>query len=300
MRPQTRLQLAQHLRQHGAVSRADAARIGLSDNQLAFAVERGELHRPRRSLYVSPATRQDTLQQISEDVVSWQPRAYACRAAALFVHGVTVRAVPFKREILSPFMNGPERPEPPAVHRTRQLRDLDVTTITGIPVTTIERTVIDLGAELNEIDLISLLDHVIVRSLTSQAKMHNRATALRAGRRGVAGLARLTHPDAAKLFFSRLERLGAPLLQQAGLVAPTFNAIPIACPRAKRCDVVSEADRIVIEWDGLRFHSSPESRQADNDKGNALAGRYRLLRFTWRDVIGRPGYVVATVSATRR
>lgn len=40
----------------------------------------------------------------------------------------------------------------------------------------------------------------------------------------------------------------------------------------------------------------PEARQADNRKGNALAGRYHLLRFTWRDVFDRAGYVIATAA----
>lgn len=300
MRRSHRILLARQLRARGALNRGAAHQLGLTDHQLRTAVANGELERPRPSVYVARSVRRDVVQQLMEDVASWQPRAVVSHSAALALHGIRFGAVPFRRELTSPLLNGPERPRPPLVHRTRSLPDEDVTAVDGVPVTTVARTVVDLAPRLTAVARITLLDHVIVKGKATQAEMHACADRLRRGRRGVAELAALTEPDAAAQFFSRLERLGAPLLAQAGLVAPGFNVVPDRAPAALRCDVVSEADAIVVEWDGLRFHSSPASRQADNDKGNALAGRYHLLRFTWRDVMARSFYVVATVRRTRQ
>jgi hypothetical protein len=63
-----------------------------------------------------------------------------------------------------------------------------------------------------------------------------------------------------------------------------------------RVDVAYVAERVVVEADGRRWHSSPEAFQADRERDNLaqLAG-WTILRFTWEDVIRRPEYVAATV-----
>ncbi|HUG85778.1 MAG TPA: hypothetical protein VMM13_14535 [Euzebya sp.] len=296
MTPELRDLLAEELRTHGAVRRDDALALGLTDGDLAAAVLRGELRRERTGNYVSTAVRESRIQTIRQDVAAMRPRAYAAGAAALCLHDPDQRIVVFRREILIPSLNGPERPVPPIVHRTRYLPAEDVTTVADIRTTTIRRTVVDLAARLSLVDRLSLLDRVIMKGLTSQADMFERASDLANGRCGVSDLAEATRPDAAAVFFSKLERLGAPLLMRAGLEDVQFNVVPRRAPGAKRCDAVSEKYKTVVEWDGLRFHSSPEARQADNLKGNALAGRYHLLRFTWRDVMDRAGYVIATTA----
>lgn len=54
--------------------------------------------------------------------------------------------------------------------------------------------------------------------------------------------------------------------------------------------------RVVIEVDGLAYHSDAETFGRDRVKQNALImARYRILRFTWRDLTEHPDRVIATV-----
>jgi very-short-patch-repair endonuclease len=54
--------------------------------------------------------------------------------------------------------------------------------------------------------------------------------------------------------------------------------------------------RIAIEADGRSAHDGPDALHQDRFRQNVLklAG-WVVLRFTWADVLRRPGYVVATV-----
>jgi very-short-patch-repair endonuclease len=54
--------------------------------------------------------------------------------------------------------------------------------------------------------------------------------------------------------------------------------------------------RVAVEVDGWAFHTGRERFQRDRTKQNALtAAGWTVLRFTWADLVDRPGYVVATI-----
>jgi very-short-patch-repair endonuclease len=54
---------------------------------------------------------------------------------------------------------------------------------------------------------------------------------------------------------------------------------------------------LVLEGDGFEFHSGRKAYRDDRERGNALAERgYVLLRFTWEDVYGRPGWILGQVA----
>ncbi len=61
-------------------------------------------------------------------------------------------------------------------------------------------------------------------------------------------------------------------------------------------DVVFDRARLVLEVDGLAFHTTPEQFQRDRERQNRLvAAGWTVLRFTWRDLTTRPAYVLASV-----
>ena len=63
-------------------------------------------------------------------------------------------------------------------------------------------------------------------------------------------------------------------------------------------DFVLDQARLVIELDGWAFHTSPDRFQRDRRRQNRLvAAGWTVLRFTWRDLTERPGYVIATIRA---
>jgi very-short-patch-repair endonuclease len=54
--------------------------------------------------------------------------------------------------------------------------------------------------------------------------------------------------------------------------------------------------RLVVEADGFAFHADRGSYRRDRERQNDLERLgWRVLRFTWEDVQGRPEYVVALV-----
>jgi len=63
-------------------------------------------------------------------------------------------------------------------------------------------------------------------------------------------------------------------------------------------DIVFDILKLVVEVDGWAFHTTPERFQRDRGRQNRLvAAGWTVLRFTWRDLVERPGYVLATIRA---
>jgi very-short-patch-repair endonuclease len=63
-----------------------------------------------------------------------------------------------------------------------------------------------------------------------------------------------------------------------------------------RVDFCFEAERVVIECDGRRWHDPDDARTKDRHRDNGLArARWLVLRFTWDEVRNSAGYVLACV-----
>ena len=89
------------------------------------------------------------------------------------------------------------------------------------------------------------------------------------------------------------ETVGRVVLEDAGLqVEPQVRIRGVG-----RVDLLVEG-RLVVEVDGFAYHSDRQRFAADRRRDAALlAMGYRVLRFTWMDVVTRPDYVVAMVRA---
>ena len=61
-------------------------------------------------------------------------------------------------------------------------------------------------------------------------------------------------------------------------------------------DLAFPAARVAVEVDGWAWHVDVERFRADRRKGNDLAAAgWDLLRYTWHDLDGEPGRVVAEI-----
>jgi len=61
-------------------------------------------------------------------------------------------------------------------------------------------------------------------------------------------------------------------------------------------DIVFEILKLVVEVDGWAFHTTPDRFHRDRERQNRLvAAGWTVLRFTWRDLVERPEYVLATI-----
>ena len=94
---------------------------------------------------------------------------------------------------------------------------------------------------------------------------------------------------------SPLERRGASLLRIGGLPEPEFE-YPIPWDSDRRFDVAFPRDTLAIEWDSRRWHELSEAFSRDRERDRqALLHGWRVVRFTWSDVVEHPGEVVETV-----
>jgi len=183
------------------------------------------------------------------------------------------------------------------VHARRRLDAQDVTTVDGIPVTTISRTLIDLAEVLAHQQLTKVLSEA-ERQRTLDVKAIEEALERLRGRRGPgttklrAALEELAN-HGATLTRSPLEDRFLPLLEAHDLPRPATNAYVAGY----ECDAVWRAQRVAVELDGWDAHKTRRAFQHDRTKGNAIqAAGYALLRFTHADVVRRPREVVTDVA----
>ena len=168
------------------------------------------------------------------------------------------------------------------IHQSRHIESEDHD---GLPVTPLERTLLDLADVLNPRQLeiaINQADHDLdYRKL--QALLLNAN-----GRRGITPLndALRAHELGKTLTESMLEEAFLQLLRDEGFEQPRTQVHLLGW----RCDFAWPHHRIVIETDGARWHSKRE-RDAQKDRELRRAG-WTVDRVSYRQVFFRPAEVV--------
>jgi very-short-patch-repair endonuclease len=172
-------------------------------------------------------------------------------------------------------------------HRRSNLRDVDVVTHHGIPVTTPVATLVDLAATvrtgdleraINEADRLELVDPVQLRVALDGVPR----------RPGVGQLRRVLDQWTFALTRSELERRFLPIARAAGLPKPRT----LADVNGFEVDFYWPQLGLVVETDGLRYHRTPAQQARDRlrDQAHAVAG-LTPLRFTHAQIAYQPRYV---------
>jgi very-short-patch-repair endonuclease len=193
------------------------------------------------------------------------------------------------------------RPDGAVVHRSRDLDPEMAAWRDGIPVTTPLRMLLDLGAVVNAYWVSRAVEKCVVEKLlTVKAARAELDRLARKGRRGAGVLRRVlddwpvgeVRPD------SVLEVRFARLCKRANLPKPVFQFDLIVGGRRRRLDFAYPSSRLAIEVDGFATRTDRRVFQEDRRRQNDLiAAGWRVLRFTWHDVLHRPEYVAATISS---
>lgn len=155
-------------------------------------------------------------------------------------------------------------------------------TVEGLPLTSPTRTLLDLATILTE--------HRLER-------VCHRAEQLRLpiepfdGQRGAKHLRRVLQRIAEpQITRSELEDRFLSLVASANLPAPRTNARVLDY----EVDFLWPRHRLVVETDGAATHLTRQAFERDRERDRALvAAGYRVVRFTWRDVVRRPRRVAA-------
>lgn len=94
---------------------------------------------------------------------------------------------------------------------------------------------------------------------------------------------------------SVLESLFRVLMLESGIVRPKSQHTIKGVGRVDFCWL---AWRLVVECDGRKWHDPEDARNTDRRRDNRLElGSWRLLRFTWAEIVHDPDQVVADVRA---
>ncbi len=152
---------------------------------------------------------------------------------------------------------------------------------------------IDMAADVDLDRLEELISEARVRRLIGDGELERILD--RAGRTtGVARMRQfLAAEDEPVITRSTGERTMRRLLTQAHLPHPKFNT----SVEGWSVDCLWKQEKLVVEFDGFRFHRHRQAFERDRRKDVALADLgYQVLRFTWRALEKEPFAVIASIA----
>jgi hypothetical protein len=200
-------------------------------------------------------------------------------------------------DITSPGRCGRGRPGI-RVHSSETLASGDVTVIDSIPCTTFSRTLLDLAADATRRELERAIDRAEQRRLLDMTVIDD-VFARADGRHGTRALRAVLSEHRAGSTFTRseLEERFLEICRTAGLPPDGVN-LWIAYPDGGGAegDFVWRDRRLVVEVDGRDVHTTCRAFESDRrrDQRLMLLG-WRVVRFTWRQVVLESDYVVKTL-----
>jgi hypothetical protein len=179
-------------------------------------------------------------------------------------------------------------------HRTNYLPPEHITWVRGIPVTTAERTLLDLAGVWPERKLRRAVRQAQFRKLTTLrsliAALHGPGP-----QRGRKKLARIVATGAAPTQ-SELEDVVLDLMLRGGIEHPLVNAPLDLASRRIVPDFRWPANGVVVEADGSH-HDDPFERAADRERQQILEARGDcVVRVTWKQAITRPAETLRRIT----
>ena len=185
---------------------------------------------------------------------------------------------------------------PAAVVHRRDLAPEDVVLVDGLRLTTPLRTVLDLARSLPLEQAVAAADSALRSGLVTLDALLAAARALPTAR-GLSRVSRvvsLVDPSSGSV----LESVCRVLFALAGLPA-AHTQFSVRGPGGRilgRVDFAWPEQRLVVETDGFAFHADRRSYRDDRRRTNALVvAGWRVLRFSWEDVLHDPANVVQAV-----
>jgi len=280
--------------QHGAISYAQARSLGMTTQSITRRVEAGEWIRIFPRVYVL-ATYPHSWEQRAAAALLWAGvNAVASHrtAAALFnLDGVKRGPIDVS---VSSARRSPARDV--VVHRHR-LSPGDIGKLGPLRVTTAARTLVDLGAVVDEETVELALDGALRRKLTTnQRPQIVLARAGGRGHRGAGVLRKLLEARGrdARPTESAAETLCRRIIRKFRLPPAELQYRVRVAGRWRRLDFAYPALKLGIEVDGKEEHM--KSFEDDHDREALLMiDGWTILRFTWRQVRHRPEIVAERV-----
>lgn len=282
-------------KQHGVISRTQAAQSGLSKNAIRHRLESKRWEQVVENVFRLEGAADSWLQRLMIACLAWGDGAVVADMAAAVMWKLQDGSTPVTL-IVPP---GRRRADAPGTVRRTALPAHDVVAKYGIPVTSPARTLIDLAAFQPEPFVEECLDVALRRGLTSIGHLKWRFKQQRTA--GISVMRRLVmERERGAVPMSKFETRLFRLIREAGLPLPVRQH-PIHTPEGTLVGVVDFAYpnvKLVIEADSFEWHSGRKEFVHDRIRGNRLVAMgYRVLRVTWTQLINDPDGVIAAIRA---
>jgi predicted transcriptional regulator of viral defense system len=279
-------------RQHGLITLPQLQSLGLGRSGVSRRASSGRLHRVHRGVYAVGRPQLTQHGRWMAAVLAYRSRARLSHRSAAGLQGIR----PDNRAKTDVTLPSPcARPRPTIdVHASITLEAADMTVVDGIPCTTVARTLVDLGDVLSRREVEQAVNQAEVLRLFD-GKAVDEALA-RAGPRRGAGILRAVLASYTQPALTRkgVEERFLALCRRASLPSPAVNEwITLNDGVAYQPDFLWRTEKLIAETDGRDVHTTRKAFEHDRlrDQRLTLAG-YTVVRFTWRQVAGRPGSVV--------
>ena len=152
--------------------------------------------------------------------------------------------------------------------------------VADLPLTSPSLTLLDLAAELRPEGLTSALHEARVQRIVTDEQLSS-SLAAHPTRRGARALrAHLGAEGSARVTRSEAERVALRLMRKHGMDPESDVRLG-----AYRVDFLFRAEKLIVEIDGFKFHSTPHRFAADRRRTAALTGMgYVVFPMSWSDL----------------
>jgi hypothetical protein len=288
--------------QLGVVELKQMVARGISRRRVERFLESGLLVRLHAGVFRIRGAPETYEQRLVAACLAIGPEAAASHRAAAMLHGLlSYRERPV--EVTTTRVRSPER-EGVVVHRLADLGPRWVTTVNGVRVTTVARTLVDLGAVASPRTVEAAFDKATGRKLVTYRDVRDAMVAVaRQGRRGVGTIRplvqdRIGRALPAGVFEARM----TSLFRNHGLgsAEPEYTVTDEHGGFIAVVDFAYPDRRLAIEVDGYEFHSAPKAIRHGNTRDRLLAAEeWQTLHFDWHEVDRQQHRVAAEIHRVR-
>jgi very-short-patch-repair endonuclease len=289
-------------RQHGALARCQALSLGMNDSAILRRLRSGRWVRPFPGVYVVAGVPPSWMLELWCAHLAAGARSVVTHESALRLHGL--RGLPARPITLTVPHGGHARLDGVFVHQIDDLQPHHVAKVSGLPVSTVERALVEVAATMPPRRLGDLLDEA---TAARRARIARVAGCLRdVARRGKPGVVRMARilderSDGDVPPQSELERALLAALCDGGLPPPRRQfPLPGRGAIEGLVDAAYPDVRVLIEADGRRWHTRIRDLKRDHQRDTEAARvGWLTLRFVYEEIVHHPEEVCAAVADVR-
>jgi uncharacterized protein DUF559 len=283
-------------RQHGVVARRQLLELGVNETLIQCRADGGILIPVFQGIFALGHERLTGRGRWMAAVLASGPGAVLSHGSAMELWGIRGSRGPV--EVLRRAGGVRERRAGIRLHQTRKLTSREITLEANIPVTSIERALLDMAGRLD----VKQQERALVEADRGGRLRWPELARLLArgrGRKGVGGLRRVAmevDPRAADVK-SPLEADFLVLCREVGLPLPQVNVLV----EGYLVDFYWPLQRVVVETDSYTYHANRPSFEGDHERTVALtAAGYDVHRATYQMLNCDPDPFLAVVRRSLR